>query len=526
MNLVSEVLKRKQLTLNILGWCVFIFSVLCNFATYNQFKFNGVFNSDVCGIPSLFNDIFREGGSIKDWYLSAAPCLFPDVFLYYFFSEIIRLDFVSIMFFYGVVQASVIVCLSSYIYKKTVPESYKEYVWLVPIFYSFTFLESFYFTQHESFAFLMLTFGYHAGAYLNALISVSIFISDMKNGWKYLLLLLLSFVFTFSDILYVIMFVGPMVGVNFVLYRYKGPKFAFLSTLSVLLGCVLAFYTYNYVKQTLLFNYIEPNRMFDFQNIRSSFDVFYEQMTTYIGLPGFRSFQISFAFIAPIVCFVIVLARRRSMDMPFKFLLWFYVMFSAMVFIAPIINGSYTAWDTIRYNVSAIFFSMIILALFVGIIYRLLVEFRLLRNSLLYALPVFLLVLISLKFPPTGMKNYFSYYPNQVRELDSVSRVHSLKNGISNYWNAKSSSVFSKNQLKVLSMHGTVHIYEMGSNLKWFYNREFDFIIADKLDSARIRHLFIIKDTIKTANFTILKVNRFIFPVGTYEPLTLDTLKN
>jgi hypothetical protein len=524
MNLVSEVLKRKHVTLIILGWSVFIFSVLCNFATYNQFKFNAVFNADVCGIPSLFNDIFREGGNIKDWYLSAAPCLFPDVFLYYFFSEIIRLDFVTIMFFYGLVQASVIVYLSSYIYKKTVPESYKEYVWLVPIFYSFIFLESFYFTQHEFFAFLILTFGYHAGAFVNTLISTSIFISDIKNSWKYFLLFLLSFLFTFSDILYIVMFVGPMLGINIVLHRYKGIKFALLSTFSVLLGCILAFYVYNYVKQTLLFNYIEPNRMYDFQNIQPSFDVFYEQMTTYIALPGFRSIQILFAFIAPIVCFAVLMVRRRSMDMPFKFLLWFYVLFSAMVFAAPIVNGNYTAWDTIRYNVSAIFFSMIILALFVGFIYSRLTQFPWVRTMLLYALPVFLLILISWKFSPTALKNYFSYYPNQVRELDSVSRIYNLKNGISNYWNAKSSSVFSKNKLKVLSMHKAVHIYEMGSNLKWFYNHEFDFIIADKLDSVRIQQLFIIKDTIKTTNFTILKVNKFIFPTGTYEPLTIDTL--
>lgn len=525
MNILHYLQYKKRLILNILGWFVFIFSIVCNFSTYNSFKLDSVFNADMLGAPLFFNDLFREGGSLKDWYMGASPCIFPDVILYLFFSELFHLDFISILFFYGITQSILVVYLSSFLYKKLAPPVYKEYAWLIPVFYSFVFLESYYNTGHEVFAFLMLVYGYHTGAFISALLAMCIYVSELKHGWKYVLLFLFTLLATFSDILFVPMFIGPIIVLNIFMFRFKGVKFSVLSSVFIVSGCALAFYIYEYVKANLVY-FSNPSKIYAFDNIMPSLKIFYEHMLAYITLGGFRGFQIAFAFVAPIVCFIILILKRKTLSKEFKFLLFFYVVFSVIVFSAPILNGNYTAWDTIRYNIAPIFFSMTILALLIAFIFNRFITNSTTQLIVSYLIPVFFVFLISLKFSPVGLKDYFTYYPPKVKEIDSICKKYNLKNGISNYWNAKWVSVFSKNHVKVLSMHSTVFMYELGSNIKWFYNREFDFVIANKLDSARIRQLFIIKDTIKTPNFTVLRVNKFIFPDKKYEPLTIDTVSH
>ncbi len=506
--------------LNILGFGILILSIICNYSVYDEYKLANVFNSDSLGIPCLFKDIFYNGGHIKDWYLAAAPALFPDMTLYYVLFLIFKLNFLSLSFVYGLIQTLTIVVLSCYIFRKSFSANLKKYSWLVPVFYSILFLESYYFTNDQFFPSLMLVYCYHTGTLVNTLITVSVLISKIKPVYKFIFIFLFTILATYSDILFIVMFIGPTILTNLFLYKSKGLRYILVYTLTVIFGVCIAMKLYTHINQSGLFNFSSPNKMYAFENIGQSMKTFYAQASCYISLLGFRSFQMVFAYLSPVISGIMFLVYRKKFSESVKFFLLFYTIFSIIVYAAPVLNGSYTGWDTIRYNVAPVFFAMTFLAILVGYFMKKRESNRIFSFGLSYLILIVFFSLITFKLSPKGFVNYFSYYPQKVKEIDSVCVKKNFKRGISNYWIAKWITVFSKNNVQVLSVYPSCAINEVGSNIKWYLTGEFEFVIVDKLDPIEIKKNFIILDTINTPNFSILKVRKFYFAKNEYVPKT------
>jgi hypothetical protein len=515
----------KNNILTILGWTVFFSSFFAYFGTFDEFKLEKFFNGDILGIPALFEDIFKNDGKLKDWYLASAPCVFPDFFLYGILNFLLNFNFKAILFFYGLIQTSLVVLLSCGVLKKALPQHLQQYIWLTPVFYSLTFLEAYYFTHHDFFSSIFVYPGFHIGQFLVALICLNIYLGKLSPVLKYTLIFIIGMIATFNDLLFVVNFTAPFLVAIFITRSNREWKFKVLTIVIMALATALGIFIYRSLNESDMAHFNSPNRIYAFSDIVPSWEMFYDQMKTYtILLPGFRALQLMIAFLLPVFCFIFYLVKRKNMDERYKFLLVYYPAFAFIVFATPIINGSYTGWDIPRYFLSAIVFAMAMFAPFFGsVIGRIKVSKRA-QTGILLVIPVLFIILNLMAFSPAKLNNYFNYYPEKAKELDSICASNNFKYGVANYWNTKRYNLFSKKGIFINSIYADGAAHEFASNVNWFYDKTYNFIIAEKLDTASIARRYTILDTINSPNFLIFRVKEFYFPHNDYLPKLVDTL--
>lgn len=510
----------------LLGWSIFFTSYITYFGSLDSLKLEHFFNGDLLGIPAIFDDILRNNGKLKDWYLASAPCLFPDFFLYYLLTLIFDFNFILVFFFYGLIQASLVIYFSILFLKKTLPDSLKSYVWLIPVFYSFTFLESYYFTHDGFFVTLFIYPAYHIGPFIMSLICLNIYFSKAQPVVKFVSLFVCSTLAAFSDLLFLVIFIIPFIVTKLLLLKKEFIKKDLIVVILIIASSILGLIIYKTIQTSELAHFAQPNKIYAFNNIKPSWSMFLDQIKTYIFLPGFRSVQLIATFLLPVLCFLYLMLKHKTIEYKFKFFLLFFSGFSVVVIATPILNGSYTGWDIVRYFLSPILFAMAVLAIFYGKLISHLIKNETAKRYALLILPILFLILNIFKFDSEKFHTYFSYYPDKVKEIDSVCVANNLQNGVAEYWNTKKISLFSKKDIHVHAVFSDGALYEFASNINWFRNKTFNFIITNKLDTALITKKHIIVDTITTPNFLIFKVKDFYFPDLEYFPKLVDSLQN
>jgi hypothetical protein len=520
MNIRHKFMKQKtSFLLHALSWATLIIALLSYYANLSEQNYGMVFSSDSVGLPALYKDVAMGNGELKDVYFAAAPTVFPDILLYHIITKLFGFSLQRSALLYACFILVMITLLSVNIFRKCCGDDLKRYSWLVPLGYSMFLLECCYFTHDIFITHLLTSYSYHIGSFFNCLLALSIYLSAWPKALRFSLLFIFSTLAAFSDMLFIVMLTAPLTISCLVQIRRSNIWQPLLNIVSVGGGSVLGLKIYGYISESGKWHFFKPHKMFAYSDIKPSLDMFTEQMVTYMSFPGFRSFQLLFTFAAIPVCLFLVIRKRKSMAPPLRFLLFFFVVFSLSVLAAPIINGNYSGYDTLRYNVAPFCFSMVILALF----FAFLIERKIRGNfklALSFAFPCALLFMAFLKYNTKGLNYYLTYYPPKIRTTDSVCAKYGLTDGISEYWTARLTSVLSKNNVRIQAVYDACTINELGNDITHYYKSKFNFVVADGLDTARVHKFFRIKDTVVTPYHTILLVDPFTFPAGTYEPLT------
>ena len=120
-----------------------------------------------------------------------------------------------------------------------------------------------------------------------------------------------------------------------------------------------------------------------------------------------------------------------------------------------------------------------------------------------------------------------NYYPEEIREIDSLAVKYKFKRGIASYWGSRPVTLFSHAGVKVSSVYPEGNMNELGTNINRYYEGEFNFIIFDdSMFPEEIKKRFKIKDTIITKHNRILLVNDFKYNKGEYFPTNIDDQKS
>lgn len=509
--------KIKENYLSVFSWLILLLSIIIMYSNFTENNFNFFINSDSLGLPSFYKDIIYDNGDFKNWYWASAPNLFPDAILFGFVSFILRENIVTVAFVYALIQISAIVAMLIYIYKKIVNENFKKFSWLIPVFFTLFFIEAYYFSHDLSFGFYLLTYSFHIGPFVNCLITLTLFFSSIRNSLKYLLIGVICLIGSFSDKLYIVMLIAPLVISLLLTIRKENIKRTFSLIVILALSCFIGLYIYDYIGEEKLIIFTSPHKMYSFDDIEPSAALFLEQMINYIKILGFRSLQIIFTFLSIFLCAIYYLKNRKTANKNLLFFIMFYVVFCFGTFLAPIINGNYSGYDTLRYNIYPFYLSSIIFTL--TIVYFLSkVKSEVSQKGFALSILSMLFIFTIIKFDSKGLDNYLNYYPESVSQIDSVAKKYHLKKGLSEYWTAKRTSLLSKEQVKILSVYNDISMQELGTNIDWFYTGQFDFVIADNLKPESITSRFKIRDTIQTKHHTILIVDKYYFPRGKYFP--------
>lgn len=516
----------KEKYLHFLSWMVLILSVITTYANLTDAGFGLFLNSDTLGIPDLYNDVVSGEGKIKDWVIAASTQVFPDVFLYTIIEKFFQLGIIKTAFIYGLIQVVVVNALMMQLYKKLVNDNLKKYAWLIPIFMSMFFLESFYFSKDAFLSFLPTSYIYHFGVLINVLIMLLLYFSSYSKKIKYLFVFLFSIIAGFSDKLFLVLLIAPLFLTLLVFIKKDNLRDAFFVIGSIIVGAAIGFYIYGYIKANKLANFQEVRMFFTKKDIIFSINMFYEQMVTYIKIGGFRSFQIVFTFSAIVGGVVYFIKNRKTGDFKQLFLVVFFVFFSVCTICAPFVNGSYTGYDTLRYNIAPFYFASIIFAFFIGALFQKKYNVAIYKTVSLIAVVLFLVISVN-KLNLNTLDNYLNYYPDKVREIDSLAVKYKLKKGIASYWGSRPVTLFSHAGLKVSSVYPEGNMNELGTNINRYYEGEFNFIIFDdSMFPEEIKKRFKITDTIITKHNRILLVNDFKYIKGECFPTNIDEQKS
>jgi hypothetical protein len=179
--------------------------------------------------------------------------------------------------------------------------------------------------------------------------------------------------------------------------------------------------------------------------------------------------------------------RRKEENWRFAFYVLFSLFFDVIVFLAPVMNGNYSGYDTIRYNIYPMYFAVlnaaVILAYF-GTKSDLTISFKLLQP--LFSIFIFFLLgysLLNMSVP--GLSAFFNHYPPEVKRMDDAAEELRLKRGVANYWDAKKTTMFSKKGLKVYAVYDDLVLYTHVTNRTWFYSEvPFNFVMLNQLNDT------------------------------------------
>ena len=474
--------------------------------------------SDSLGTSGLYIGLFTDHGNLKDWYMASAPSFFPDIFFYFLLLALCKGHFLAALMVYGFIQVVVLNALLSYVYKKTAPPGYQKFVWLIPLFISLYLMEGFWFSRDLMFGYYLTAHCYHLGPFINTLLLLAVFLSTWSKGLKYSVMLLLSAVGMLSDKLFVVMFYAPFLLALICSAKKENLKHTVAVFICLVAGAGLGLAAYEFLSQQKIITFLPPHRIYDLANAIPSLYMFINQMLRYLMIPGFRSLQIAFTFFTMIAGCVFYVKQRKKAETGLLFFPRFYIFFCLCVFFAPIVNGNYTGEDTLRYSVTPFFLASVVFALCIAFIFT---EKLKARTTLVRPTLALILLMLVLNFSVKGFKEYIDYYPADVSEIDEAARKHHLTKGISEYWTAKKTTLLSKQHVKLLSVHANGCLSELGNNITSFYKGNFDFVVANDLMPAVMDTLFRIRDTVKTEHYTILVVDKFIYPEGKYVPETV-----
>ena len=458
------------------------------------------FNSDTLHLPYLYKDLFIDGNELKDWNLPASPNFLPDMLLYFPLMFIFS-DFIVASFAFSLIQYLLILGLFAYLLKYVLPQNSKLFATISGLFMMMFLFDTFY-SGDIYVTFLLFSNAYHNGAFVMTLLALMLTFRYLHSGNRINLYLILSisWLAVLSDRLFIIMFTVPFIVIS-LLYMYLGQRKKFKPLLLTnIIGLILGLLSFKIIIQTGYLHFAQPHKMLDLGNSIASFSTLMKQLGAYLLQFNFKSAivllsLISLIFIALFFVRNFYLAKEKR-DNPITIYLLFTILFSGFVFFAPIINGNYSGWDTLRYNIA--FFHLAILN--TGLALYLLMEkwkFQIKSYTKLRMVTIALTVIalsvgISM-YSHEGIKRYFAYYPKDVEKIDKIAAKHGLNLGVGHYWVAKHTTMFSKNQLVIHPVFDHIKPFYHTTNENMFYadSAVYNFVVLNRfVDTSTYKQFF------------------------------------
>lgn len=445
---------------------------LC-FATADSEDMRVFFNSDTLYLPSIYRDLFIDGSSLEGWFINPAPNLFPDVVVY-FALQWFTGDFVLASILFSFIQYAFIALLIHRIFRIILSQADDFRLALIHLSIGLVYVVSMS-DDDFGFSFQLLSNAYHTGVFVNVLIAFWLFLKELEKPSiaRKMLLVVCVIVFGFSDKIFWIGFSFPVVVISFLLFFGKRRKEALaLFILTVFATCGSAFLL-NQFENGEYFIVEKPFRYMDFANIGNSWNIMYNQLSTYVLEFSVKGLIVILTFLAVVVSIIrsgrtiirYFKSTERSLGSEDVFHI-FFMLFAGAVFWAPVINGNYGGWDTIRYN-----FPVFVFALYY--LFSQLPDLRLgiKRFGGFVFIGATVLCFVVLVLKRENWSSVLCYYPQKVRLIDEIAAENQMEYGVAGHWDAKLTTMFSKRGLRVYSTFEDFNPHLHVVNHHWFFEK-------------------------------------------------------
>lgn len=490
-----------------------ILAVFAKISANEEFM-NVFFNSDTLYLPSIYIDIFREGGSLSGWELNPAPNFFPDMPVYFILMAIFK-NFVLVSALFSILQYIFIVWLFTKLFKLLFPNHSNSYFLVIHIFFSFFLLESLFFTESFFYTFVILSNAYHMGSFVLALCCFYLTLSYIKQSKNYhiLLLFILQFLAVLSDKLFIILFIAPLLASITMLAKAISIKKTIILFTTSILALVCGVFTFIYLNESDYLNICTTPLVRNIKDITTSYNTFIELMLYYSRYFGFKVF-IFYFFILSFGLNIYLYFKNFSQPFSLlKFYLNFVLFFTIFVLSAPILSGNFLTGDQIRYNIFPFCLFPLNVSVFLASQTKL-SKLKYYGKHIVTSLIIMLAIASFSKLNLKGLHSFINYYPETTKQIDSIAEKNNLHYGIAGYWDAKKITLFSKKSLVIRPVDDAIALYWHVANINWFYSPQvFDFIVLNSIRdttfySWRLKPQKFIS---YNKNLKLLKVSPFMF---------------
>jgi len=487
MNLNFRVVKYTVSLPNVLAIAGSFLFILAFFSKLFYHDIDTFFSADALYLPSIYKDLFIDGNSLKEWNLNPAPNFFPDMILYFMLMCICKQSFIISSFVFSIIQYAVILYLVSRIFRAILPNVSKHWISVINLLLSLFLMEYLFFTKEYFYSFYLLSNAFHTGSFVMSLFCFLLSLRYyQKNTYKMLLLIfIVSVLCIISDRLFIVLYCIPaFVSAFFLINKVRGKLvLAFLITLVITV--VTGLFLFNWISNAHYFNIDNPHQFLAFEGIKSSFELFSGQILIYLSEFGCKSISIYLFLLSFIIMIFLFFKTRKEGNILIYYYSVFSIVFSLVVLSAPILNGNYTGYDTLRYNIYPFYLMAINIPLFLA--YSIKKPLFLMYGK--YAITVLSVVYVSVavsSIDRSGLRNYFTYYPEKVKAIDQLSQQYGLLQGVGNYWEAKTITLFSKKNVKVYAVFENLSMFCHVSNNDWFFNGRFNFVLLNRFQDTTL----------------------------------------
>ena len=486
-------------------------------------------NADCLYLPSMYKDLFLDGNDLKNWNLIPAPHFFPDTILYFILMFVSKNSFIISSFIFAFIQYVVILYILFRLFRAILPNLSKHWYSLIYLLLSFFLIEYQFLTKEYYYSFYLLSNCFHAGGFIMALLCLLFTINYYKSpSYKGLLLILITCIGSIvSDRLFIVLYCVPVFISSFFLIKRIEFKHLLKFTLTVVIATWAGLKLFQLFSKGTYFHIDNPHKLLAFEDVKSSFDLFSEQMLIYMSEFGFKFITIYLFLLSFIAMVFLFFYTRKRPDTFMYFYTIFSIVFSVTVLSAPIINGNYTGYDTLRYNI----YPLYLMALNIPLFLAYMIKHRKVVTIGKYAMAVVSVCFITIgvcSVSTQGLKNYFSYYPAKVQAIDQIAQEQGLLCGVGNFWEAKKITLFSKKGVRVYSVFEDLAVYAHAANEDWFFKNRFNFILLNGFNDtiAYKKNNLTFRSLPNQGELKLIKTNTFVYVKDKgYLPVNSSELK-
>jgi hypothetical protein len=530
---------KKQFNINLLLYIltilVSILYIITLFSTLTDYRYGIIFSSDTLYQPALFKDLFIDHKGLQGWYLNPSPNFFPDMIVYFILMFLTK-NFIVTTFVYPILQYLLFLMLILMLFRLIVPDRYILFAAISNLLLLLFILTTLYSKAPDfDFTFFIISISFHMGAFLMSFLCLIMTLNYIKNPKKSLIINLvwIGFLSVLSDRLFIVMYSLPALSILLLFNKIKPFNKILHIVIINILTVGLGFFAFWIIQNS---NYIwidRPHRILDFNNSINSFHMLIGHILYYLKYGTYTRFIIIISilsFITTCWLFVSSIHKENKLSL-FTVYCLLSISYSLIVFFAPVINGNYTASDSLRYNIYVYYISIINIPLLTA--YFLTQKYKDWIVSKWTSLTLFCMILYTFwigfsKFSPSGLHQYFNYYPEKVKQMDKIARENHLSYGIGNYWTSNYITLFSKSNVRVLPVYDAIFPQFHAFNKNWFFDKNtvINFVVLFKIqDRKNFMELFgnsAIK--LDSTELEVMQVPPFRFDPQTFKIYPADSI--
>lgn len=455
-----------------------------------------LFTSDFLYLPALYRDLVEEGGRWSGWKLTPAPYFFPDMALY-FALDAVTGPFVHAVLAYGAAQLVLWVLVLQVLIRTAAPRGAAAAGQVVGTAVVCALLLAF---AAGRFGLLQtaLISATHFSVVPMALLGLALALRAFRDGDRLALLGLaaLCLLMAGSDALFVPSFVVPA-GLGLVVLAWlqrPRPWRRLASVLAVLGGASLVGF---WAARLLLGGRAEAGttRLRTRQLLGSL-----KRLSLALGELFLEAPQVSLAWLGLLLALVavVVACRRWAAPASARWGLYAVCLYALLALGsttgAVLLTGLFYDRGGLRYLLLPVLLPFMVLPLSVGLLARAAWQ-RALAAGALGAVALGWGMLIAAHPWQTAGPSLAAYTPPLVGCLDAQQARLGQGRGVSDYWNAKRVSLFSRTGLQVVQLSSELRPEHWISNIDWYLQRSgphpaYTFVVTERLDTALLRTRF------------------------------------